>query len=40
MSAREFIVPALDMYLGSTSVFSLLAVISSYNKLIRETSRD
>jgi len=40
MQAREFIVPALVMHVGSTSVFSLLAVISAYNKLIRETTRD
>jgi hypothetical protein len=39
MSAREFIVPVLDMY-GSTSVFALLAVTSVYNKLIRETTKD
>jgi hypothetical protein len=40
MAAREFIVPALVVHVGPTSVFLLLAVISAYKKLIRETTRD
>jgi len=40
MPAREFIVPLRVTHVWSTTVFSLLAVTSAYNKLIRETTRD
>jgi hypothetical protein len=40
MPSREFVVPVVVVHVGSTFGFSLLAVISANNKLIRETARD